>query len=272
MSSEVKNASSWKLNKTETAELQLRVGQGEDEKAVKRELQNKKAEASRDRRASAQAVATKVQAQVSSTKKGMKPATNPASVSGSQAQDATNRGYFMDVEADIHRILAMYGQDFVKEKPLKIEGADPKAGGVQDCYDQSKALAALNAHGCYRCSISIWSINLLSSPTPGIPLSRRRVLDLSEYYFGPEGRPRFHTDRMVELACSLGDIQETVTNLQVISPEEILHATLAGCSRCIKLLDMDSFRFLHIILYFCPVHESDPSTIIVETCQFQLQI
>lgn len=245
MSSEIKNASSWKLNKAEVAELQRRVGQGEDEQTVKRELQQKKAEASRDRRASAQAVATKVQTQ-GSTKNRVKPATGlaPDSVSSAQAQDATNRGYFMDVEADIHRILAMYGQDFVKEKPLKIEGPDPKSGGIQDCYDQSKALAALNAHGCYRCSISIWSISLLSSPTPGIPLSRRRVEDLSEFYFGPEGRPRFHTDRMVELACSLGDIQETVTNLQVISPEEILHATLAGCSRCIKLLDMDSCSFL----------------------------
>ena len=45
-----KNVSSWRLNKAETAELEQRVAAGEDESKVKRELQEKKAQANEDRK------------------------------------------------------------------------------------------------------------------------------------------------------------------------------------------------------------------------------
>ena len=58
-----KNVSSWRLNKAETAELEQRVAAGEDESKVKRELQEKKAQANEDRKAAAQAVSQKCQLQ-----------------------------------------------------------------------------------------------------------------------------------------------------------------------------------------------------------------
>ena len=129
--------------------------------------------------------------------------------------------------------------------PMAIQtDGDNDKSGVQDAFCQTKAMAALKAHGVYRCAISIWWLNTLSSPTPGVPLARRRVIDLSEYYFGAEGRPQFHTDRMLEIAVGKGDIQtDTPSGLQLISPEEVLHATLAGCSRCIQCLGSFEFFF-----------------------------
>lgn len=238
--STIKNVSSWKLNKSETAELNERVSKGESEQTVKRELQTKKAEASAQRIAAAQAVAGKAQAAAKAAPKAKAKAVAAGAATAPPPDDATNKGYFREVEGDIQRILAEFGHDFPKEMPMAIQtgvATSATTSGVQDPFCQTKALAALNTHGVYRCSISIWWINPLSSPTPGIPLARKRVMDLSEYYFGAEGRPQFHTDRMLEIAVTKSDIQtDTPSGLQLISPEEVIHATLAGCSRCIQSL------------------------------------
>ena len=131
------------------------------------------------------------------------------------------------------------GESFRKELPLKI--SSESTSGVQEPFDQSKALQALEAHGCYRSSVSVWWLNALQSPTPGVPMSRRRVEDLMEFYYGPEGQPRFHSDRMIEVAVTSAEIAcDVPTNLQVISPEEVLHATLAGCAQAVKFLGLFS--------------------------------
>ena len=60
--------------------------------------------------------------------------------------------------------------------------------GIQD--DMPLALAigensqnSGGQHGIYRCSISLFWISLTSSPTRGIPMSRRRVEDMGENFF-----------------------------------------------------------------------------------------
>ena len=255
--STIKNVSSWKLNKSEMAELNERVSKGESEQSIKRELQTKKAEASTQRIAAAQAVAGKSQAAAKAAPTKAKAKSVAAgAATAPPPDDATNKGYFREVEGDIQRILAEFGHDFPKEMPMAIQTgvnvATSATSGVQDPFCKTKGLAALNTHGVYRCSISIWWINALSSPTPGIPLSRRRVMDLSEYYFGSEGRPQFHTDRMLEIAVSKSDIQtDTPSGLQLISPEEVIHATLAGCSRCIQSLGFfgEGARWLSSLMF-----------------------
>ena len=99
-----------------------------------------------------------------------------------------------------------------------------------------KALQALQAHSCYRSSVSVWWLNAMNSPTPGVPMSRRRVEDLMQFCYGL-GQPRFHSDRMIEVAVTYSELDcEIPSNLQVISPEEVLHATLAGCALAVKFL------------------------------------
>eukprot|EP00435_Cladocopium_sp_Y103_P050067 s89_g15.t1 len=237
----VKNISSWKLNKEEKATVAERVAAGEDELTVTRELQQRKAEASRDRKLAAEAVATRSaqnqQQKAAKAKAAPKP-SEAAFESADVQEDATNKGYYEAVQVDGEIILKEYGKDFQKEAPLSIAAA--ANSGVQDCYDKEKAAHAMAVHGVYRCSVSIWWLNLLSSATPSIPMSRKRVEDLCEFSYGPSGEAKFHTDRMVEVAISRGELQtDTPCSLQVISPEEILHATLAGTR---ESLDADSWK------------------------------
>ena len=252
----VKNVSAWRLNKAELAELAARVAKGEDEAVVKREMQTKKAEANEERKKAANAVAEKCKRQAVAAKakakaKAKAGGTQPQSASGGVAapsdadlNDATNKAYYCQVQEDCEVILQEFGGEaFRKELPLPISGGNGPSG-VQEPFDRSKALQALKAHGCYRSRVSVWWLNALQSPTPGVPMSRRRVEDLMEFYYGPEGQPRFHSDRMIEVAVTSSECDTDIpANLQVISPEEVLHATLAGCALAVK--------FLVLVILFC---------------------
>ena len=236
--------SSWRLNAAEKVILAERVAAGKSEAVVKRELQLKKAEANEERKQAAQAVAQKAQKQAqkgrakAKAKAGPKAAAAapPALGDDNELNDNANRGYYLQVQADIATILAEFGADFRTQKPLKISGG-AALSGVQAPFEREKAREALEAHGTYRCSISVWWVNSLQSPTPGVPMSRKRVLDLAEFSFGSDGTPRFHSDRMIEVAVSKSDVDtEQPSNLQMISPEELVHATFAGCVRAIENL------------------------------------
>ena len=247
MATALKNVSSWRLNNAEKEELQRRVAAGEEEVTVKRELQTLKAQASLDRKLAADAVAKRCvaqQKQAAKAKAKGKAAAKAAPVALQPTQnqgdtDLINKEYYSQVQADLHRILAEFGSDFDQQMPQKIssdkDAAGNALGGVQEPYDKDKAKVALSSHGVYRCSVSAFWFNPLCSPTPGVPMSRRRVEELCEFSYGPEGAPRFHTDRMVEVAINQDEVDtDRPSNLQMVSPEEVLHATLAGCVRAIE--------------------------------------
>ena len=241
------NISGWRLNAAEREELTRRVKEGESEALVKRELQTKKAEANEERKKAAKAVSQKAVKQQAKAKAKSKAAAKSPAVSTAMPgtapdpdddalDDAANKAYYCKVHEDMAVVLAEFGEDFRKEKPLTITAGGGLSSGVQEPYDSSKALQALAAHGIYRCSISIWWVNALASPTPGIPMARKRVEDLTDYYFGVSGEPRFHSDKMFEVALLRGQLTDEPANLQLISPEEMLHATFAGCVRAIEIL------------------------------------
>ena len=250
MSPPLKNVGGWRLNASEKAELDRRVKAGETEAVVKRELQTKKAQACEDRKAAAQAVSTKCVKQQAKAKAKAKAKTSasaagpsggpaPAAAADADLDAAANKAYYCQVHADITLVLSEFGGEaFRQEAPLQIHGDQTqRVSGVQEPFDRTKALQALSAHGCYRCSISVWWLNAMQSPTPGVPMSRKRVEDLRDFYYGPEGLPRFHSDRMVEVAVAPSDCDtDTPSNLQIISPEEMVHATFAGCVRAIEFL------------------------------------
>ena len=244
----LKNVSSWRLNAAEKEELQRRVAAGEEEITVKRELQTLKAQASLDRKLAADAVANRCVAQAKQAAKAKARGKAAAKAAPAALQpdpqnqgdvDLINKEYYSQVQADLHRILAEFGVDFDQQMPQKIssdkDAAGNALGGVQEPYDKDKAKVALSSHGVYRCSVSAFWFNALCSPTPGVPMSRRRVEELCEFSYGPEGAPRFHTDRMVEVAINQDEVDtDRPSNLQMVSPEEVLHATLAGCVRAIE--------------------------------------
>ena len=238
MASALKNVSSWRLNSTEKEELKRRVADGEDETAVTRELQTKKAQAAHDRKMAAVAVAdrSKQVQQASQASQAKQKSVKQAKAPGNVAEhDACNKAYYECVQRDVTLILKEFGNNLADEAPLAIV-ADGDSG-VQEPFDKEKAKIALSKHGVYRCSISAFQINVLSSATPSIPMSRRRTMDYSEFHHGATGEPKFGSDRMVELGVSKTDIDcERPSNLQMLSPEELLHATFAACAGAIELL------------------------------------
>eukprot|EP00435_Cladocopium_sp_Y103_P017090 s3581_g4.t1 len=141
--------------------------------------------ANEERKRSAQAVSQRAQTQQAKgkakAKAGPKAAAAAPPAEDQDLQDSTNKGYYLQVQADIEKVLQEFGgEDFCKAMPLSIGG---------------------------------------------IPMARKRVEDLTEFYYGPEGTPRFHSERMVECGVMRSDLDtERPGKLQIISPEEMIHA------------------------------------------------
>jgi hypothetical protein len=243
----LKNVSGWRLNAQEKAEMADRVSAGECEADVKREIQERKAQAAADKKAAAGAVAQRchVQNQQLAAKakaKAKAKAAPQGAALPTQALgdgDIINKDYYLHVQADMQRILGEFGSEIQQELPLKIvadtDAAGNATGGIQEPFNKDRAATAIWSHGHYRCAVSIFSFNALQSATPSVPMSRRRVEELCEFRYGPTGQPRFDTERMVEVAIAAQSDLETehLANLQVISPEEMLHSKFAGCARAI---------------------------------------
>eukprot|EP00435_Cladocopium_sp_Y103_P019189 s1361_g4.t1 len=195
--SEIRNISAWRLNKSELKELAERVEKGEDEAVVKKEIQTKKAVACEERKKSAAAISAKPGSTGPKASKSKKTSSSPATQSstGAATPDPTNAAYYALIEADLETILKEFpGIDKEMPLPLSKSESDGSKTGVQEPFDLTKAKHALGIHGVFRCSISLFWVQILASPTPGIPMSRRRVLDMAEFYF-PDGKPAFMTGR-----------------------------------------------------------------------------
>ena len=221
---ELKNIGSWRLNKTENQELQDRVGKGEEEHLVKREIQTRKAKACAEQKLAATAIADKA---VPKAKAKAKSAPTPAAAT---ARDPTNSAYYGEVEADIALVLEEFPA-IQSEPPLAL--SDGKNSGVQEPYHLEKGQQALELNGVYRASGNLFWVQLLASPTPGIPMSQTHVLDIPEYYF-PKGSPAHMTGRMVELSVDRNALTTCPENLQMCSPEELVHSMLAACATMIR--------------------------------------
>ena len=263
---EIKNISSWRLSKCEENELQARVANGEDSKTVKREIQTRKAQACEARKRSAAAIAAKGDSDTKPTAKSAKKKSGDkvdhdamaAAGAAPATADLTNASYYAEVEADLKTIHKEF-PGFDSEMPLPLTGSemDGSKTGVQEPFNLSKGQHALHVHGVYRCSIPLHWVNQFSSPNPGIPMSRRRVLDMAEFYF-PAGQPAFLTGRMVEVLVDKNALTESPQNLQMVCPEEILHSLVAACAGAIRCLGFNYLslntgrvaNYLSLLLYF----------------------
>ena len=223
--------------KAELNELAERVKKGEEEAVVKKELQTKKAVACEERKKSAAAISAKPGSTgPKASKKTSSSAATPQSATAAAATpDPTNAGYYALVEADLQTILQEFpGIDQEMPLPLSKSELDGSKTGVQEPFDLQSARHALGIHRVFRCSISLFWVQILASPTPGIPMSRRRVLDMGEFYF-PNGKPAF-MGRMVELLADKSALSAKPQNLQMLSPEEIVHSLVASCAHAVRCL------------------------------------
>ena len=95
---DIPNISSWKLNKSEQAELQARISQGEDAAEAKRDIQTRKALAHEERKKAAAAIASKPAAADPKKKaakaKAKAVADKAEGVSDAVGTDPTNAAYY----------------------------------------------------------------------------------------------------------------------------------------------------------------------------------
>eukprot|EP00435_Cladocopium_sp_Y103_P031737 s3581_g8.t1 len=98
-----------------------------EEAVVKKELQTQKAMANEERKRSAQAVSQRAQTQQAKAKAkakaGPKAAAAAPPAEDKDLQDSTNKGYYLQLQADIEKVLQEFGgEDFCKAMPLSIGG------------------------------------------------------------------------------------------------------------------------------------------------------
>ena len=58
---------------------------------------------------------------------------------------------------------------------------------------------------------------------------------MGEFYF-PNGKAAFMTGRMVELLADKSALSAKPQNLQMLSPEEIVHSLVASCAHAVRCL------------------------------------
>lgn len=238
---DIPNVSSWRLNKAETKELENRVAGGEPDLEVKRGIQRRKATACEEGKKAAAAIASKPGTSKEKTVKtrkdsGVAAQSQASGASPAQKTDPTNAAYYAAVESDLQTMLKEYpGLEAEAPLPLSALETDKSQTGVQELYNLEKGKKALALHDVYRCSLSLFSLNVVGSPTPGIPMSRRRVVDMSAFYY-PDSAPAYMTGRQVEVCADRRALTDKLENLQMVSPEEFVHSMIVACAEAIRCL------------------------------------
>ena len=167
---------------------------------------------------------------------GVAAQSQASGASPAQKTDPTNAAYYAAVESDLQTMLKEYpGLEAEAPLPLSALETDKSQTGVQELYNLEKGKKALALHDVYRCSLSLFSLKVVGSPTPGIPMSRRRVLDMSAFYY-PDSAPAYMTGRQVEVWADRRALTDKLENLQMVSPEELVHSMIAACADAIRCL------------------------------------
>ena len=79
------------------------------------------------------------------------------------------------------KMTSMSSCSIAQEEPLPI--TKEAACGIQEPFNSGQCFAALDQRGTYMCGFNFFWLDLLRSPSPGIPLSRRRVKELGDWMF-----------------------------------------------------------------------------------------
>ena len=146
--------------------------------------------------------------------------------------DGPNKEYLSEVQDDISTILHSKAfKDIAQEDPLPIS-KDAECG-IQEPFDAEQCKTALSRRGTYIAGFNFFWLDLLRSPTPGIPLSRERVRELANFMFqdGPTA-----LKKPIGVAVSSADfpVEANRGSLLMITPEEKAHAILLKVAEDIR--------------------------------------
>ncbi|CAK9074935.1 Modification methylase SsoII (M.SsoII) (Cytosine-specific methyltransferase SsoII) [Durusdinium trenchii] len=146
--------------------------------------------------------------------------------------DEDNRDYYAEVSEDVRRILKHLGSKFGEQPALEIADKDRCGeGGVQEPYSKAMCERALGNQGSYVAAGNLLWANYSSSATPGIPLSRRSVVEMADFRWPVDKEPEFVKILLEFVAPDVSSAPETPQGLQLLSPEGYLHAILHAAAR-----------------------------------------
>ena len=96
--------------------------------------------------------------------------------------EGPNKEYLSEVQDNINVIMRHKAfKHIAQEEPLPI--TKDAACGIQEPFNSGQCVTALDQRGTYMCGFNFFWLDLLRSPSPGIPLSRRRVKELGDWMF-----------------------------------------------------------------------------------------
>jgi hypothetical protein len=156
--------------------------------------------------------------------RGPKPTAKKPKFPQAVVIDGPNKEYLSEVQDDISTILqCKVFKGIAQEDPLPI--SKDSECGIQEPFKSEQCETALRKRGTYISGFNFFWLDLLRSPTPGIPLSRERVRALADYMFhdGPAA-----LKKPIGVAVSSADfpVQAHKGSLLMITPEEKAHAIL----------------------------------------------
>lgn len=214
------------------------------EENAKKDMKMKKAKAAEEKKVQKPSVPKAAAAVVATAKATPKAvaAPNPNSqhsggtvVPGQSSTFAgVNVPYYYEVQQDLRTIGKCLGFDFASKEPLQIAEANKQGeGGVQEPWNGDVACRALGNQGSYICAINFMWLDFTRSACPGVPLSRKRVLQLAEYmYPDSSAEPGFVKKMFEVLAPGTEEEQKkTPRGMMLLSPDEYAHAIVAACAQ-----------------------------------------
>ena len=193
-----------------------------------KDMKMKKAKASAEKKAASPAA---LPAKAAEGGSAVASASQGRKVSGGTASDV-NLEYYHAVQEDLRVIGKCLGFDFGSKPPLQIAEKNTEGqGGVQEPWNGDMAVRALGNQAAYLAAVNLLWIDFTRSACPGVPLSRKRVLQLAEFMYPDEVVPAFVKKTFEVLAAGTEqDQQKQPQGLLLLSPDEYGHAILAACA------------------------------------------
>ena len=110
------------------------------------------------------------------------PSSEPATPVNLEGVDKINAKLFVAVANDLNTIR-FHWPNIQDADPVEIDGDAKELSGFQAVFWEHQYDIAIKATSRYKCAINFMWLNMLYSPTPGVPIQESRVEGLMDFYF-----------------------------------------------------------------------------------------
>lgn len=185
---------------------------------------------------------------------GIQQPQGPANIAGQS--DSVNAEYFKKV-ADALLVIAKHWPDIKEASTLGLTPEQHGAyqlAGHQAALDQASYTSSMAASNEAAGGLSIFTLDIMKSATPGVPVNSAGVMSLAAQRFGAP--KRFPSIVTIAVEAATFNIFEHRGALLSITPLELLHALIFAVTRDITEKKLSEKELLHwkAALLSIPVH------------------